>query len=210
MGNLNAFFTTPGPGYQATSVTSLTIGTGSKAFTTQTGLAYTIGARVRASSNANGANYMEGLVTSYSGATLTVNVDSIGGSGTLADWNLNIAGNPGTLIPSWSALPTLQASWAATNTGIYGTAAWASNGQQIFMRGQLNGGTATDGTLIWTFAVGQRPGVTVSRPISVLNGAGAFVGMAELRIGSDGTVKIYGASGYTTPYLMIMTTFPLF
>lgn len=84
-----------GPGYTATSTTSLAIGTGSKAFTTQAGLAYSAGARVRASSAANTSNWMEGLVTSYSGTTLAVNVTHTNGSGTLADWNLNVAGEVG-------------------------------------------------------------------------------------------------------------------
>jgi hypothetical protein len=83
-----------GASYAATSTTSFLIGTGSKAFTTQAGLAYQNGARVRASSNANTSNWMEGLAT-YSGTTLTINVDKINGSGTLADWNLNLAGQPG-------------------------------------------------------------------------------------------------------------------
>jgi hypothetical protein len=39
---------------------------------------------------------MEGSVTAYSGTTLTVNVLLVGGSGTFADWNLSIAGDPGT------------------------------------------------------------------------------------------------------------------
>src|SRR5262249_59246154 len=67
-----------GSGYTATSTTSLTIGTGSKSFTTQAGLAYTSGARIRASSAANSANYMEGVVSSYSGTTLAVTVDRTG------------------------------------------------------------------------------------------------------------------------------------
>src|SRR5215470_14798751 len=48
-----------GTGYAATSTTSLTIGTGPQTFATQAGLAYSAGARARAS---NGVNYMEGLV----------------------------------------------------------------------------------------------------------------------------------------------------
>ncbi|WP_247776984.1 hypothetical protein [Bradyrhizobium sp. CW1] len=83
-----------GAGYGGTSTTSLVIGTGSKAFTTQSGLAYTNGARVRASSAANTSNWMEGLAT-YSGTTLTIAVDKINGSGTFADWNLNVVGQPG-------------------------------------------------------------------------------------------------------------------
>jgi len=88
-----------GAGYTATSTTSLLIGTGSKAFTTQAGLAYSAGARARASSAADGANYMEGLVTAYSGTTLTINVDHVGGSGTHADWNINLAGDVGATGP---------------------------------------------------------------------------------------------------------------
>ena len=82
-----------GPGYRATSTTSLATGAGSVAFTTQSGLAYTVGARVRATS-AGTSEYMEGLVTAYSGTTLTVLMDAASGSGTHADWNINIAGDP--------------------------------------------------------------------------------------------------------------------
>ena len=87
---------TNGAGYFAASTSSLAVGSGSTAFTTQAGLAYSAGARVRASSAADGTNYMEGLVTAYSGTTLTVNVTASGGSGTHADWNINLVGQPGT------------------------------------------------------------------------------------------------------------------
>lgn len=83
-----------GAGYGGTSTTSLAIGTGSKVFTTQAGLAYTNGARVRASSAANTSNWMEGVVT-YSGTTLTMTSSKTSGSGTFADWNLNVVGEPG-------------------------------------------------------------------------------------------------------------------
>lgn len=85
---------TNGAGYGGTSTTSLAIGTGTKVFTTQAGLAYTDGARVRASSDADTSDWMEGLVT-YSGTTLTMTSDKTSGSGTLADWNLNVVGEPG-------------------------------------------------------------------------------------------------------------------
>ena len=81
-----------GAGYAATSTTSLTIGTGSTTFTTQSGLAYTAGAIIQATDSANVANYMYGTVTSYSGTTLVVNVTAVGGSGTFATWNINLAG----------------------------------------------------------------------------------------------------------------------
>jgi hypothetical protein len=84
-----------GAGYGGTSTTSLAIATGSKAFTTQAGLAYVVGSRVRAASAADPADYMEGVVTAYSGTGLTILVDLIGGTGTDADWSFSIAGDPG-------------------------------------------------------------------------------------------------------------------
>lgn len=112
-------FTIPqGRGYVATSTTSLAIGTGSKAFTTQSGLAYTNGARVRASSAAGTTNWMEGLVT-YSGTTLTITVTKTNGSGTHADWNLNLVGEPGAgdLSSSNNLSDLANAATARTNLG---------------------------------------------------------------------------------------------
>lgn len=86
-----------GPGYTATSASSVAIASsGSKSFTTQSGLAYTSGARVRAADSANpSTNYMEGVVTSYSGTTLVFTADRSAGSGTISSWNINIAGDKG-------------------------------------------------------------------------------------------------------------------
>lgn len=86
---------TNGTGYTATSTSSLvTAGSGSKTFATQTNLAYSVGARIRATSVGTG-EYMEGLVTSYSGSTLIATMDLNSGTGTHADWNINLAGNVG-------------------------------------------------------------------------------------------------------------------
>ncbi|TDH35732.1 hypothetical protein E2A64_10370 [Pseudohoeflea suaedae] len=81
-----------------TSTTSLAIGTGTKTFTiAETNRGWGLGARLRAASDADGANFMEGVVTAYSGTTLELNVDIVGGSGTLADWTINLAGEPGSV-----------------------------------------------------------------------------------------------------------------
>lgn len=79
--------------YKTTSTTSLAIALGSKAFTVASGLSYQIGTRCRATSAAGSGNFMEGNVSAYSGTTLTVLVDTIGGTGTLTDWNINIGGS---------------------------------------------------------------------------------------------------------------------
>lgn len=71
-----------------TSTTSLTIGTGSQAFTTAAGQAWVNGTRVRAV-GATTSNFMEGPITYNSGTgVVTMTVDTIGGSGTLASWTL--------------------------------------------------------------------------------------------------------------------------
>ena len=86
-----------GAGYTATSTTSNVViaSSGSKTLVTQSGLAYTAGARIRASDAATPANYMEGIATSYSGTSLVFTSDSSGGSGTPSSWNINLAGNTG-------------------------------------------------------------------------------------------------------------------
>ncbi len=84
-----------GPSYAATSTTSLAIGTGTKVFTTQAGLAYLTGTRARATDAANTANWMEGVVNPYSGTSLTLIVDLTSGSGTIANWNVSVAGERG-------------------------------------------------------------------------------------------------------------------
>lgn len=88
-----------------TSTTSLTIGSGSKAFTTQADLIFIVGTWVIATSDADPTNYMLGQVTGYSGTTLTVNVTATGGSGTLADWTIQVSGPPGTASVTASGTP---------------------------------------------------------------------------------------------------------
>lgn len=69
----------PGPGYLATSTTSVPLQTGPVTVTTQTALAYQVGARARLSLDAN--DWMEGPVTAYSTTTgsLSLNVDLTSG-----------------------------------------------------------------------------------------------------------------------------------
>lgn len=80
-----------------TSTTSLAIGTGPKTFTTQTGKTFIAGTFMQAISQANSANYMYGTITSYNAGTgaLVLEIITVGGSGTLADWNLFFSGARG-------------------------------------------------------------------------------------------------------------------
>jgi len=111
-----------GPSFQGTSTTSLTIGTGSKTFTTQTSRGYTVGQRLRAASTASASNYMEGIVASYSSTTLVLTVDRVGGSGTIASWTINIAGDVGPANSLAIGSVTTGAAGSSASASITGTA----------------------------------------------------------------------------------------
>lgn len=81
--------------HTGTSATSVLIGTGSKSFTTQTGLAIHANDNiVIANTAAPQTNRMFGIVTSYNFATgsLVVNVLAVYGSGTLSAWLIGLGG----------------------------------------------------------------------------------------------------------------------
>lgn len=153
-----------GAGYGGTSTTSLVIGAGSKAFTTQAGLAYTNGARVRASSAANTANWMEGLAT-YSGTTLTINVDKTGGSGTHADWNLNVVGEPGAgdLLSTNSLLDVASIPAARRNLNVSNKRVPIAAGQAFKVFSDSIGvglGASTATKFGWNYLLTNRLGLT--------------------------------------------------
>jgi hypothetical protein len=62
---------------------------------------------------------MEGLITSISSSSVTINVDTIGGSGTYNIWNFSITGNPGITGPTGPTGLT-GSTGAAGSTGTTG------------------------------------------------------------------------------------------
>ena len=99
-----------GPGYTASSATSAaTVNTGTVTFTdVPTTLAYSVGARIRATSRGTG-EWMEGVLSSYSNAVFAFIADLCSGSGTHADWDINLAGEQGAdgVAPSCTVVFTL-------------------------------------------------------------------------------------------------------
>jgi hypothetical protein len=81
-----------------TSVTPITIGTGEKVFTiAESDRGWGVGARLRASDSSGPiVNFMEGIVSAYSGTSLTLQVDIAQGSGEISDWTINLTGVRGT------------------------------------------------------------------------------------------------------------------
>lgn len=73
------------------SATSMSIATGSKTFTVPDMLGAPIvyaGQQLEVRSRANPANKMVGTVTGAAGTALTINITSVGGSGTFTDWSI--------------------------------------------------------------------------------------------------------------------------
>lgn len=90
-----------GLGYSGlTSSTSDTIAIGSTTLTvnqSQGTNAFGTGDRVRVFNTATPTNFMEGLITTYSTTSLTVNVDLVGGSGTFTAWSVSLTGQKGNI-----------------------------------------------------------------------------------------------------------------
>ena len=151
-----------GSGYGGTSTTSLLIANSTtKTFTTQAGLAYQVGTYMRASSAANGANFMEGLCSAYSGTSLSIAVTKIGGSGTFADWGFATAGAPGTgdLLSTNNLSDVNNVATARTNLAVPGLA--TSNAYAKQQTATLQ--TLTDAASIaWDVSLGQKAKVTLS------------------------------------------------
>lgn len=123
-----------------TSTTSNTISVASKSFTTQANKFFTVGTWLQITSDANpSTNFMNGIVTSYSGTSLVVNVTSVGGSGTLADWTIHVSGargatgatgapgaGTGDMLRANNLSDVLSASTSRSNLGLGSAALLAS------------------------------------------------------------------------------------
>lgn len=87
------------------STTSMTIGTGTKSLIVETSLSYTTGQYIVIAEDNVPANRMEGYVITYDRFTgqMSVDVDTTAGSGTIANWDVNLQGagtpSPGTGTP---------------------------------------------------------------------------------------------------------------
>ena len=99
--------------YKTTSLTSNTIGNGSKTFTVDANLSYIPLQEVLVVYDAS--NHMHGTVTSYSGTTLVVDIDHHTGGGTFTSWVINLDGTPVDAITG-SGTAGLLAEFSGGNT----------------------------------------------------------------------------------------------
>lgn len=208
-----------------TSVTSTAIGTGSKTLTLASGSAraWTIGTTIRVASRADPANFMEGQITAYAHPSVTVNVSTVGGSGTFTDWSIGL-GTPGSAFAAHIAatgaavhgLGTMstQAASAVAITG--GVASLTYEREAVVALGNVAGSTALNWaaggfvTATITNAAGAfthsnlPSGVVGFLTVEVTNGGVATSG-ATLFAGvkwSGGAVPTFTASGRDIVTLM--------
>lgn len=149
-----------GAGFSAlSSTTSLTIGTGSKTFTVNslhTDTNFIVGLYVRLYNTTT--NYIEGLITSYSNYSMTVNFDTAVGSGTFTSWTLVLAGARGNI-----------GSTGVGATGL-GYTELTSTSSNTFTSGATTGTftlTTNLGSTATAFGIGQR--VRVYSTASITN-----------------------------------------
>lgn len=162
-----------------TSATSWTPVVESKAFTTQAGELYTAGVYVTVVSAAVPTAYGFGQVISYTGTTLTVDVQLVGGTGAHTDWNISLSGVRGATGAQGPAGATFTGgsltsaiNLARANVASHATtgAIWAAAGNQINWTG-----TAT------TTAFPNAPQAGASRTL-ICAGACSFTAGANMLI----------------------------
>lgn len=137
--------------YNTTSATSLTIGTGSKSLTIETGKGYVAGQAVLIASTAAPTNFMTGQVTSYNSGTgaLVVSVSSAAGSGTVAAWTISVtalAGGGGSAVGDIiTAESAPSGGWLPCDGSIYLQSAYPSLFAKLGTRWQNYYGPTTSG-----------------------------------------------------------------
>jgi len=151
---LEDFVTQAGDIYNDTSSTSETIGTGSKTFTVSSGKPYQEGTPLRIADAASpDENFLDCVVTSYSGTALTVNAFGFAGSGTFSSWTINIGGAKtvdGTLAVNQGGTGSTSASGARTNLDVYSKS--EANSRFLDVSGE-----ASDVTMNGNVTIGDAP-----------------------------------------------------
>jgi hypothetical protein len=185
------------------STTSMTIGTGSKTFTTNvssTDTAFTVGNRVRLIYDAT--NYMEGTITAFSGTSMTVNVDTTAGSGTYATWSVGLTGVVNTGVTSFSGgstglTPNTATSGAVTLAGTLGVGYGGTGTATAFTAGSVvfagaSGVYSQDNASLFWDDSNNRLGIGNTAPGYKLEVTG------DLRLGGGGDLRLGSATGTTT------------
>jgi hypothetical protein len=190
-----------GDRYLTTSTSSHSITTGSKTFVVQSGLSYTPTQDVTVVYDA--ARHMHGIVTSYSGTSLVINVESVEGSGgPFTAWTINVGGlltAQGALLEVNNLSDVSNPATALTNIGGVPTSRTISAGTGLTGGGDLTANrtlTVSYGTTSGTACQGNDARLSDARtPLSHTHGnltnAGAIGTTANLplKTGTNGVIE---------------------
>ena len=194
------------------SLTSLTVGTGSQTVTVNTNAtdtAFIVGNRVRLVNSST--NYMDGVITAYSGTSMTVLVDGTAGSGTYTAWFVTLTGSVGGVTSFSGGTTGLTPATATTGAiSLAGTlnVANGGTGQTTYTNGQLLIGNTTGNTL-------AKATLTAGTNVSITNGAGAItINATDQFVGTVTSASVISANGFagtvatatTTPAITLTTT----
>lgn len=128
------------------SSTSVLIGTGNKTFTVPSGRGFFPGQFILVQYAIDNTQYMIGRVVSYAGTTLVVNSTAFSGSGTFANWLIDLSGPPGPVsviydTKATAAAATIPGTVSFLNLAGYTTVGDGGNG--LYKRQVSNPGTTT-------------------------------------------------------------------
>lgn len=175
--------------YNATSSSSVAIGTGSKSFTATTGRLLKAGQFVSIASASGPGNAMLGTVTSYDAGTgaLVVNVTAVTGSGTKNDWVIALSVNPALLDGINAAITAVQSNLTA-----YQTSNDAALAAVALFRGVPQNGKNTSYTLALTDQGSHVYSANTAAQTLTLptNATAAFPVGSTISIVNDGTNNI--------------------
>jgi hypothetical protein len=194
-----------GDRYLTTSTSSHSLTTGSKTFTVQSGLSYTGTQDVTIVYDGDPTNkHMHATVTSYSGTTLVVNVESVEGSGgPFTAWTINVGGlltAQGALLEANNLSDVANPATALTNIGGVPTSRTISAGTGLTGGGDLTANrtlAVSYGTTAGTAAEGNHTHAASDVTSGVFDNARINFA-APAAIGSTTPAAITGTTGTFT------------
>lgn len=194
--------TGPAPTLSGTSTSTVTVGIGSKTLTTQSGIAWSNGQRLRIT-NSDASLTLVGVVSSYSGTTLQIDVDQTLGTGTAASWNIVITGERGIQGPIGTTGPTGNTGPApilsGTSTSIltvgYGAKTFITQTNVAWSTGQRLRATSADLSLSMVGIVSSYAGGVLTIVVDETSGAGSSNSWNIVIAGERGLQGIEGSVG---------------
>jgi hypothetical protein len=174
------------------STTSRTLNTGSMAFTVDAGKAIQSGMRMRVSNSSS--NYMEGVVSSYTGTSLTITMDRFVGSGTFAVWAIAPVGDKGDKGDTGASYVGTSTTSLAIGTGSKSITTQAGLayvvGSPIRLASNANIANFMEGS------VASYSGTSMTVTVAAVGGSGTF---ADWNLSLSGRQGATGATGNPGP-----------